>query len=197
MGQTGYVCFANRKEGYQLPTIITHAVVAGVAGATVAKKRMPSRFWLLILLCSTIADADVIGFAFGIKYGDFLGHRGFFHSIFFALILSLGLVLLFFKDYRLFSLRWWKSVLFFFIVGASHGIFDAFTNGGLGVALLAPFDNTRYFFPWTPIMVSPIGLTNFLSYRGVQVIIYEILYIWLPLLLLRTGWGVVRNKMGN
>lgn len=180
-----------------MPTIITHAVVAGVAGTTVAKKRMLFRLWLLALFCSTIPDADVIGFAFGIKYGDFLGHRGFFHSIFFALALSLGLVLLFFKDYRLFSLRWWKSVLFFFIVGASHGILDAFTNGGLGIALLAPFDNTRYFFPWTPIMVSPIGLTNFLSYRGLQVIIYEILYIWLPLLLLRTGLGVVKNKMGN
>jgi inner membrane protein len=188
---------ANGKEEYRLPTIITHAVVAGVAGVTIAEKPMLSRFWLVALLCSTIPDADIIGFAIGIKYGDFLGHRGFFHSIFFALVLSIGLVLIFFKDYQLFSVRWWKSVLFFFIVGASHGILDAFTDGGLGVALLAPFDNTRYFFPWTPIMVSPIRLTNFLSYWGLRVIIHEILYIWLPLLLMCIGLGRVIIKLGN
>jgi inner membrane protein len=37
------------------------------------------------------------------------------------------------------------------VATASHGILDAFTNGGLGVAFFAPFDKTRYFFPVTPM----------------------------------------------
>jgi hypothetical protein len=35
----------------------------------------------------------------------------------------------------------------FSFVTASHGMLDAMTDGGLGVAFFAPFDNARYFFP--------------------------------------------------
>jgi inner membrane protein len=55
------------------------------------------------------------------------------------------------------------------VVGAaSHGILDAMTNGGLGVALLSPLDTTRYFRPWRPIQVSPISLRRFFSDEGVR-----------------------------
>ena len=57
---------------------------------------------------------------------------------------------------------------------------DTLTNGGLGVALFAPFSNERYFFPWTPIVVSPFGVGNFLSERGVRVILSELKWVWLP-----------------
>ena len=54
------------------------------------------------------------------------------------------------------------------------------TDGGLGVAFFSPFDNHRYFFPWTPIRVSPIGITRFFSLRGFAVLQTELLWIWLP-----------------
>ena len=54
------------------------------------------------------------------------------------------------------------------------------TNGGLGVAFFSPFDNDRYFLPWRPIRVSPIGITRFLSIRGIVVLKSEMLWIWLP-----------------
>ena len=54
------------------------------------------------------------------------------------------------------------------------------TNGGLGVAFFSPFDNTRYFFPWRPILVSPISLTRFFSERGVAVMQSELIWIWIP-----------------
>jgi membrane-bound metal-dependent hydrolase YbcI (DUF457 family) len=47
---------------------------------------------------------------------------------------------------------------FYFLAMASHGFLDAFTGGGPGVASFAPFDDTRYFFPWRPLVVSPIVL---------------------------------------
>jgi inner membrane protein len=44
------------------------------------------------------------------------------------------------------------------------------TSGGLGIALFAPFDNTRYFYSFTPIKVSPIGVEAFFSARGLAVL---------------------------
>ena len=56
----------------------------------------------------------------------------------------------------------WVIFSFLFASTLSHGLVDMLTNGGLGVALLAPFDNGRYFFPFRPIEVSPLGIANFL-----------------------------------
>ena len=63
---------------------------------------------------------------------------------------------------------------------ASHGFLDAFTNGGLGVALFAPFDHTRYFFPIRPILVSPLNLSAFGTRRGAAVLFSEMQWVWLP-----------------
>ena len=57
----------------------------------------------------------------------------------------------------------WLSL---FMATASHGVLDAMTDGGSGVAFLAPFDDTRYFLPWRPIPVSPIGVSRFFSGAG-------------------------------
>lgn len=144
-------------------------------------KKRPLRFWVLSIFCSVLPDADVIGFNFGIRYGSFFGHRGFFHSLTFAFLLSLIVVLLAFRKVRLFSKNWWLIWVFFFVASASHGVLDAFTNGGLGIALFSPFDTTRYFFPWRPLWVSPIGLVGLFSFWGTAVLVSEIVWIWVPL----------------
>ncbi|UCD90726.1 MAG: metal-dependent hydrolase [Desulfobacterales bacterium] len=167
-----------------MPTIISHTVVAVAAGKTFAPKDVPIHFWLLSIICSIIPDADVIGFYLGVPYGHFFGHRGFFHSPFFGLLLSIFIVGIFFNNETIFSKPRLFYFIFFFLLSASQGIFDAFTNGGLGIALLSPFANTRYFFPWTPIIVSPLGVKGLLSNWGLMVIISEIFWIWLPSLLI-------------
>ena len=68
---------------------------------------------------------------------------------------------------------------FLFVCTMSHGVLDAMTNGGLGVAFFAPFHNERYFFPWTPIRVSPIGV-GFFSARGLATLRSELLWVWGP-----------------
>lgn len=163
-----------------MPTIISHTVVAVAAGKAFAPQDVPNHFWLLSIVCSIIPDADVIGLYFGVPYEHFFGHRGFFHSPFFSLLLSIFIVGVFFDNIEIFSKQWFFYFIFFFLLSASHGIFDAFTNGGLGIALLSPFDNTRYFFPWTPIIVSPLGIKGLLSNWGLIVIKSELLWIWLP-----------------
>lgn len=89
-------------------------------------------------------DIDVVGFAFGIKYGDMLGHRGFTHSLVFALMLGCLVGWLFFRNEGV-KINRVALIIYFTLITASHPLLDAMTNGGLGVALFAPFDGTRYF----------------------------------------------------
>jgi len=126
-----------------------------------------------------LPDADVVGFRLGVHYADFLGHRGFSHSLVFAAILALSLVVLPTAGAHRRAL--W---MYLFLATASHGLLDALTDGGLGVALFAPFDNSRYFFPARPIAVSPIGLSHFFSAGGMSVIASEAVWVWLPSVLL-------------
>ncbi len=94
-----------------MPTIITHTVVAVVASKAFTQKQTSFIFCYLAVVCSILPDADVIGFYFGVKYSDFLGHRGFFHSIFFSLMLSVFIVFIFFKNIKIFSKSWWLAPL--------------------------------------------------------------------------------------
>ena len=47
------------------------------------------------------------------------------------------------------------------------------------MALLAPFDATRYSAPWRPLRASPIGLA-FFGWRGLRTLEGEIVWVWLP-----------------
>jgi inner membrane protein len=177
-----------------MPTIMTHSVVAVWAGFTLARVAISKRFWVLGIIAAILPDADVIGYQYlYIPYGHILGHRGFFHSPCFAALFSVVTVSLFFRRERILSRRWWAYVLFFFAVGASHGLLDAMTDGGRGVALLTPFSNERYFLPWTPIEVSPLGVRAFFSQRGLSVMKSEMLWVWLPAVTLAILWWMIRR----
>lgn len=139
--------------------------------------------WVAGAVCAVIPDFDVIGFRFGVHYGDFWGHRGFTHSLLFAALLS-GLTVLFAFRHGVTGLDRFGLWGYFFLATASHGFLDALTDGGLGVAFFSPFNNTRYFLPWRPIRVSPIGVARFFTHRGFEVIKSELLWIWLPTLFL-------------
>ena len=180
-----------------MPTIITHTVVAVATGKAFGPEEVPKRFWFFSIFLSVIPDADVIAFFFGIPYGHFFGHRGFFHSPFFGLLLSVFVVCVFFRSVESFSRRWWFYTVYFSLLYASHGIFDALTDGGLGIALLSPFDDTRYFLPWRPILVAPIGVADFFSRWGMMVIKSEILWVWLPLASIVIGSRLIRNAPGE
>jgi hypothetical protein len=65
------------------------------------------------------------------------------------------------------------------VVFASHGLLDTMTDGGLGAALLWPFNLTRHFAPWRPIPVAPIG-PDFFTPDGAMVALTE-LALFLPL----------------
>ena len=167
-----------------MASAFSHGFVAWAIGTFQPLPVRTTRFWVLSILCAIVPDLDVVGFFAGIEYGDLFGHRGITHSFLFATLLAWVTVYYGFQDFPLRSRFGWGLFLHFFLVTASHGMLDAMTNGGLGVAFFAPFDETRYFFPWRPVKVSPIGLSRFFSVTGILVIISEVLFIWIPTLVL-------------
>ena len=178
-----------------MPTFITHSVIAGSSAYGFNSGKETLKFWLLSIACSSVPDVDVIGYRWlYIPYYDFFGHRGFFHSPFFAALLSILIVCMFYRKEGIFSKQWWKYFFYFFILTASHGILDAMTNGGNGIALLSPINNNRYFLPWTPIEISPLTIRRFLSPRGVTVLINELIWIWVPCLLIVIFIKIKRKK---
>lgn len=163
-----------------MPSAFTHAFVALALGKTYTSEKLPMRFWVLSVVCAVIPDADAISFVYRVHRDSMFGHRGITHSLFFALLLALLIVGVAFNKTKTFSKKWWALTVYFFLVTASHGLLDALTDGGSGVAFFAPFDSTRYFFPWRPIEVSPIGM-GFVSERGIAVLVSEFIWVWLPM----------------
>ncbi|WP_139958035.1 metal-dependent hydrolase [Flavicella sediminum] len=171
-----------------------HALTAFAIGKNFNKHILNWNFYLLGIICSILPDADVVSFSLGIPYKSFWGHRGFSHSFVFAALISLVFVWTFYKNNSNLKEKTFIGI-YLFLCTASHGILDAMTSGGRGVALLAPFDNTRYFFPFRPIKVSPIGIEKFISHRGLQVLLSEFIWIGIPcLLLLTTAFFLKKRK---
>ena len=160
-----------------MPTAITHGLTGLGLAAAFAVRPMHPAFYALSTGLALLPDIDVLSFSLGIPYRSRFGHRGFTHSLFFALLAALPAALLtaspFGVDGRLLA-------GFYFVVIVTHDALDALTNGGLGVAFLAPFDETRYFFPWRPVQVSPIGMAAF-SRWGLRALLSEVVWVWLPL----------------
>ena len=171
-----------------MASVFSHpAIVLGLFG-WFRRAALGRRAWLLGACCAVVPDTDVLGYWLGIPYGSPLGHRGLTHSIFFAAVLAGALTALARppKPAALF--------LFLFLCGVSHGVFDAMTRGGGGIAFFAPFDNTRRSFPWHPILVSPIGVGGFFGARGVAILRTEMRWIWLPCLLLAAAAWFFRRR---
>lgn len=156
-----------------MASVFGHSIVGFTLAKVIDSKN--TKWLLLAAIFSTILpDFDVITFHFGIAYEDAFGHRGFTHSILFAVIWALILMFALGRKHKLI----WFLVIF--LSTFSHGILDAMTTGGKGVGFLIPFNNARFFFSFRPIKVSPIGISKFLSNWGVQVILSELKYVFLP-----------------
>src|SRR5438445_4549130 len=158
-------------------SVLTHPVVPVALAAILPQDTLSPTLVLVGAACAVIPDLDVIGVKFGVGSHPLLGHRGLTHSIVFAAALGALLTHLLFRNS---PSPWWVVFLFLFVSTLSHPLLDMLTNGGRGVALFAPFSNTRYFFPWRTIEVSPIRLRRFFSWRGVQIIRSELRWVGLP-----------------
>jgi inner membrane protein len=169
---------------------ITHFIV-GAALALPALESKPIRKvlpgWAIPVssgLLGVAPDLDTFVMrAFGIPFGGFFGHRGFFHSPFFLILLCAVLAGIVARR------AWFWLALMWAVSAVTHPLLDALTDGGSGVMLLFPFSDARLFFPWRPIHVSPLEISRFFTKAG------YILWSELPFCIGAAGAGVAGLMM--
>jgi inner membrane protein len=176
-----------------LATVFSHALVGATIVAVFPKKFRNNKVYALAALSAVVPDFDYAGYVARIPYDSLWGHRGMTHSFVFALALALLFAFL----PRLQNLKtYFGFVLLFFLSTVSHTLLDACTNGGLGVAFYSPYNTARYFFPWRPIQVSPMGL-SFFSERGLMVLISEFYWIVLPCVMIILTRGILNKSVSR
>jgi inner membrane protein len=165
-----------------MPSAFSHAAAGLGIAACFCGPEVPAGAWALGAICGALPDVDVIGFRFGVRYGSIWGHRGITHSLLFAAAVAAAITGLagLGSSPGMPGLPPGRMWLYLFLATISHSLLDALTNGGQGVALLAPFDNRRFFFPVRPIEVASFGVRWLFTRRGAIVLASELRWVWLP-----------------
>ena len=172
-----------------MPSILTHAAIPLAMCCAADRGRVSGRLLCAGVAAAILPDLDVAAFALGIPYADAFGHRGASHSIVFALALAVVAAVL----HRPLRARRLQAAAWIFACAVSHPLLDAFTSGGLGVALQWPWTEQRFFAPWRPILVSPFA-NGFFSARGMATLGSELRWVWLPLLVAVVSWRLINAR---
>jgi len=152
-------------------------IAVGMAAGRGWSERAGTSPWRAMVGFATLSmspDIDVVGMALGVPYGAPWGHRGATHALLTAIVAGTAVATL----ARRRGERWLPRVALACVTLASHGLLDAMTDGGMGIALLWPFTTHRFFLPWRPIPVAPIGM-GILTGSGLTVMAWEAL-VFLP-----------------
>ncbi|HEX8328401.1 MAG TPA: metal-dependent hydrolase [Hymenobacter sp.] len=170
-----------------------------VLGATLGKLLLPERqywpYWVAAACCAALPDVDSLGYRLGVPYDSLWGHRGLTHSLLAAAVVAAsgaGVGQLVPLARRVSAGR---LALLLFLSTASHGVLDALTTGGLGVAFFSPWDLERYFFGFRPIRVSPLSVRAFFGQSGLRVLASEGRWIALPCAMLWLFLGLIRRTL--
>ena len=142
-------------------------VAVGLAAARLERRpeAMSLNAWRVGLVAlSGLPDLDVVAFALGIPYAAPWGHRGAAHSLAIAGMCGLA-------------------------CGLAARIY-----GAGAIALLWPWSHHRFFAPWRPIPVAPIGAALF-SARGLEVMAVEAV-LFLPLFVIGL-WPAAPSPRGT
>ena len=163
-----------------MPTAFTHAFAAAALTSLAPRGAATLKLLLVAGALAVLPDVDVAAFRLKIDYDHPLGHRGFTHSLLFALLAGFLALAIFFRERTPGTRAWWLTGSLLSFCAASHGLLDAFTDAGLGVGFFIPFDDGRYFFPWRPLATSPLGVSAFLGGPAVSILWNEVRWVWLP-----------------
>lgn len=171
-----------------MPSIFTHAAIPLALWCASDRGRISPPLLAAGVVAAMLPDADVLAFALHVPYADSFGHRGASHSLLFATLLA-ALAALLHARLRATALQ---AAAFVGISALSHPLLDAFTSGGLGVALWWPWSGERLFAPWRPIRVSPFA-GQFFSARGLATVLSELRWVWLQLAAVVIGWRLIQR----
>jgi inner membrane protein len=161
-----------------MPSSIAHASVAFVFSPLLGARLVSRRLLGITAVAAALPDIDAIGRPFG--HGDiavFGGHRAVTHSVFFALAAAAAIARVGSRGNS--DLNRWRIGAYVAAVVLSHGVLDAFTTYGEGVAFFAPLSLHRWKSPWQPFDDS----------------LSEVVAIWLPGVLMYRFW--LRARIGR
>ncbi|MCC7245514.1 MAG: metal-dependent hydrolase [Saprospiraceae bacterium] len=171
-----------------MASVFGHVMASSALGMSFFKKQLRSGTFWLTAFCAFAPDLDVLTFYLGIPYSSQWGHRGWTHSLVFAVAFGWLMAWLFYRRHSDFQRIIWWCIL----ATASHPLLDMMTDGGRGCALWWPFDASRIFLPWRPIAVSPLGISDFFTPWGLEVLYSEVLYIGFPALAIIVLFRMIR-----
>lgn len=176
-----------------MATPFSHLAVPLALAVALGQDTVPPGLLALAMICAVLPDIDALGLWLGIPYEHPFGHRGFTHSLPFAAALAGAGALL------APALAADPSTAFGVLLAsaASHGLIDAMTNGGLGIALFSPFSQRRHFLPWRVIEVSPLRPSALFSRHGLRVLRSELRWVWAPCGVLALAGIALRELLGR
>jgi inner membrane protein len=150
-----------------MPLPIAH----GLLGASIVAAIHPkptARLYLPLFIGAILANTADFDFGFSVFFGLKGWHRGFTHSIFFALIFTLVLMILFGK-------KRFRETLAFGLAYSSHCILDfATTKKGNGLEFLFPFSTDRFGLRWFGLSEIPsrLSMIEILNTIGLELLIF-------------------------
>jgi len=161
-----------------------HFAPAVALAVAIGPGRIGWRLALAGAFCGVLPDADVLMVVLRFdSYGGTYGHRGFTHSIGFALLVgALGALLAGRHPPR----SRWLTAAYLALCIASHPLLDGLIDRGICNAWLWPLDGARHCLPWRPIPMRGVPLF------GPDRLAQELLWIGVPLLLLANGGMALR-----
>lgn len=138
---------------------LTQITLGAAVGEAVLGKKVGNKAPLWGAVCGTIPDLDVLVNPLFSEATQLSIHRGFSHSILFALIAAPLLGYLLSKIHKKDKVDWksWSFLVFFAVF--THPILDAFTN--YGTQLFSPFSNYQVAFN-TIFVIDPLYTVPFL-----------------------------------
>jgi inner membrane protein len=152
-------------------TVYTHSVAGLGLAYLCARRPMRWPYWVLAALLPMVPDLDAFSLA---PSNSLWGHRGFTHSLVFALWLGALAASLTFRYLRA-SFGWLTAV--FFVVTASHGLLDALTRNGEAIPFFWP--SAARYGSWGPMPLPDIAL-ELPDPRNSRALQSEMLWVWLP-----------------
>lgn len=123
---------------------VTHIVLGACIGEIVAGKNFGRKAMIGGALAQSIPDLDFIEQLWLDKPDDLLAHRGFTHSILFAIIATVILSLIFIKFFHKKPVLWTRWFLLFGLNLFTHIFIDSFNAYGVG--WFEPFNHDRISF---------------------------------------------------
>lgn len=149
-----------------MPSSIGHGAAALLLAPVLKRCDSSVRLIAAAAMGAMIPDIDAVGRPFG--RGDITwlgGHRAFTHSLLFAVVAGLGIGAI--VGRRDHGIATWRAYAYAILVVLSHGVLDAFTTYGDGIAFFSPFSSSRY-------------ASSIKVFEGYE----EILLLWTPALLM-------------